>query len=328
MSAAPESARPGGVTPIREWSVRIVFLAVVLGCGVWSLDGRWDEVGAALRSVAPPALVGAVVLTCLGLAVTSVVWRRLLLAFGHDLPPVEARSVFFVSQLGKYVPGAVWAIGVQARLAAKHAVPVRVSVTGALMFTCVHLFTAGAFGAGLVLMGDVAVPGQRWLWALVAVAGVAAMAPPAWAWLVQRMAGSTIGASLADAAGIAGLMALTWATYATAVLLLVPAAGPSMWLVVAVAFTAGYVAGVVVVIAPAGLGAREAVFILVLSPVTGLPVAAAVALLARIVHAVADLVMAALGWGLAQRAREEALDRHPATVGGAWQPALHDDDRL
>ena len=56
----------------------------------------------------------------------------------------------------------------------------------------------------------------------------------------------------------------------------------------------------VVVFAPAGLGAREAVFVLLLAPIVGVAEATALALLARVVHTGADALMAA-GWWLAAR---------------------------
>lgn len=317
------TARPG-VARWRERLLRVVFLAAVVGCAVWSLDGRWDELGAALAGVAPVALLGAVALTCGGLLVTSVVWRRLVLAFGHDLPPTEARSVFFVSQLGKYVPGAVWAIGVQARLAARHAVPVRVSVTVALLFTCVHLVTAGLFGGGLLLALDVAAPGPRWAWALATLGCALALVPAVGAPLLRRAAGCEVRLPGREVLRLVALMTVVWMTYAVAVLLLVPEPGGRTAGVVAVAFAGGYVAGVLVVVAPAGLGARETAFVVLLSPLTGFPVAAAVALLARVVHAAADLLMAAGAWTLARRSARRApvVRRAPAlpaeTVGGRW----------
>ena len=51
--------------------------------------------------------------------------------------------MFFVGQLGKYVPGSVWSIGAHAHLAARHGVPLRVTVGTSLMFLGLNLATAG-----------------------------------------------------------------------------------------------------------------------------------------------------------------------------------------
>lgn len=320
---------------VRPWLVRAVFLAVVVGCMAWSLDGRWDEVVRAVRRVHPLALAAAVVLTCVGLLATSVVWRRTLAAFGHDVPRREARSVFFVSQLGKYVPGAVWAIGVQARLAARHAVPVRVTVTTALMFTGIHLLTAGLVASVLVATGLAPAPGPRWLWGLGAAACVAGFVPAVTRRLLRRAAGTDLVVGWREAVAVVGLMAVAWTAYALALLLLVEDRSPAVLGVLAGAFALGYVAGVLVVVAPAGLGAREATFVAVLSPVTGLPVATAVALLARVVHTVADVLLAAVSWrpdgagsagGAGGPGGSGAADPELSVPAGTVR--CHDDDRL
>ncbi|MFW6775696.1 lysylphosphatidylglycerol synthase domain-containing protein [Nocardioides sp. CPCC 205120] len=333
----------------RAWAVRLVFLAVVLGCAAWSLDGRWHEVGEAVRRVHPVPLVGAVLLTCVGLLATSVVWRRTLGAFGYAVPPREARSVFFTSQLGKYVPGAVWAIGVQARLAARHHVPVRVTITTALVFTGIHLVTAGFLGGVLVAVGLAPAPGPDWLGALAAVGCALGLVPAVTRRVLRRAAGTDLVVGWREPVAVAALMALTWTAYALALLLLVEDRSPRSLAALAGAFALGYVAGVLVVVAPAGLGAREATFVAVLSPMTGLPVATAVALLARVVHTVADLLVAAATWrpsrpggpavGGAAGVDGGAEGAAGAAVGvaGATGPEMsvgtgrvpgHDDDRL
>ena len=70
----------------------------------------------------------------------------------------------------------------------------------------------------------------------------------------------------------------------------------------AVPSPSSYAVGVVVVVAPAGVGAREAVFVLLLTPLTSVAAATALALLARVVHTAADGLMAA-GWSVSRSCR-------------------------
>jgi uncharacterized membrane protein YbhN (UPF0104 family) len=74
------------------------------------------------------------------------------------------------------------------------------------------------------------------------------------------------------------------------------------------AVAAAYLVGVLVVIAPAGVGAREATLGLLLAPTLGVPAAAAVALLSRLVHTVGDLALAGVAWWLARRADDPVPD--------------------
>ena len=67
------------------------------------------------------------------------------------------------------------------------------------------------------------------------------------------------------------------------------------------AFALAYAVGVVIVFAPAGVGAREALFVVLVSPLTSVAAATALALLARVVHTAADGLMAAGWWWAARR---------------------------
>ncbi len=69
------------------------------------------------------------------------------------------------------------------------------------------------------------------------------------------------------------------------------------------AFALAYAVGVVVVLAPAGVGARDALLVLLLTPLLGVADATALALLARVVHTAADGTMAAGWWYAARRTR-------------------------
>jgi uncharacterized membrane protein YbhN (UPF0104 family) len=77
-------------------------------------------------------------------------------------------------------------------------------------------------------------------------------------------------------------------------------------LVVAAAFGLSYALGVVIILAPAGLGPREALFIALLAPVVTLPTAAAMAVVSRLIHAAADLSIALATWAWARRAQPAA----------------------
>jgi uncharacterized membrane protein YbhN (UPF0104 family) len=62
------------------------------------------------------------------------------------------------------------------------------------------------------------------------------------------------------------------------------------------AFATAHMVGVLVVLAPAGAGARELTLIAVLAPFVGVPSATAAALLTRVVHTVADFAVAGIAW--------------------------------
>ena len=107
-------------------------------------------------------------------------------------------------------------------------------------------------------------------------------------------------------------MAVAWLCYSVALVLLSPGLPWHDVAALGGAFALAYAVGVVVVLAPAGVGAREALFVLLLTPVTSVAAATALALLARVVHTAADGVMAAGWWYAARGSVQPALPLSPS----------------
>src|SRR3712207_2250817 len=112
---------------------RVVLGLLVVVAVVWALAGSWHEVSADLARVSPAALAGSTVLALLALVMTLVGWRAMLADLGSPLPIGPASGVLFVGQLGKYLPGSVWTVVVQAEVASRLGVPrKRTAVVGML----------------------------------------------------------------------------------------------------------------------------------------------------------------------------------------------------
>lgn len=287
-------------------AARAAFLVAAVAFGWWGLRPHWDAIGRALGAASPARVALAFLLTLAGLAITGSVWRRILAGYGHDVPPRSGDGIFFLGQLGKYIPGSVWSLGAQAEMARRLQVPPRTTVSVGLVFLWVHLATA-AIVAGL-LVGPVTAGGPvvgvaaR---ALAVAAGAVALTPAVLGRLGTRLARAAEPLHL-DPRGVAtvvALMAVVWLLYGAACVAVLPPAavldaggagrllGP-----VAGAFAASYVVGVLVVVAPAGAGAREVALVALLAPTLGVPVAAAGALLVRVVHTAADVAIAGIAW--------------------------------
>lgn len=294
-------------------ALRAVFLLAVAAFAWHGLHGRLDEVGAALRATSGLGAALALILLVLGLLATGVVWRRLMAAAGADLPLRDGLAMFFVGQLGKYIPGSVWSIGAQAQLAGRKDVPPRTTVAAGLLFLGYHVASGVVAGSVVVLLGGLAVPWPQWLTVLLLVSSTMGMLPVVVRWAGSRIAGRQVAVDVGDSLVILTLMAAAWAAYAVALVLLSPG---HPWVAIAAfggAFALAYAVGVVVVVAPAGVGARETLFVLLLTPLVGIGGATALALLARVAHTAADAAMAA-GWWYAARTAGPPSRRHSPPV--------------
>jgi len=296
------------MTPMRRssWSLaaRLAFVGAALLVGVLALRGRWDEVGDAVAAIPPWGPPVSLVLVMVGLLCTGFVWLRIMSAHGSSLPAGQGLAIFFLGQLGKYLPGSVWSIGAQATLARRFGAPVRRTTSVGLLFLGVHVATAGliAATAGLAGWTDELLPG--WLsWpAIVVIPG--SVSP----WALNRIARRTAGPgsaphlSTTDVGIIHGLMALAWVAYGLALVVLLDEPDLHRLGTLIGAFALAYAVGVVIVLAPAGVGAREAVFVVAAAPSLGVGPAAALAVTARVVHTLADFTMAGLAHVASARA--------------------------
>lgn len=297
-------------------ALRGAFLVAVVVAAAVAFRGHEAEVVAAVTATPPAAVLGALGLVVCGLLVTAVAWLDLLRGFGHRLPGRAGPEVFFLGQLGKYVPGGVWSIGAHAHLARDHGVPARVTAASSLAFLGLNLATASVVTGATSVVGLGPAPLTPLLGGLLLGAGVVALLPP----VVGRFAGLVAGGAgdlrlgVGSVLRLAALMAATWTAYAGAVVLLTPDRSPATLPAAAGAFALSYAVGVAVVVAPAGVGAREVTLVALLAPVVGVAAATAATVVARVLHTAADLLLALVAWLVARRGRApDPVERHPTT---------------
>ncbi len=305
VADASDSARPGpsgrrfaGVA--LATSVRIGFLLVVVGAAGWALASRWPEVVGGFARVSALPMVAAALLAIAGSWLAAFTWCYLLGGLGSRLPMRQGHWVFFVGQLGKYVPGGVWSILAQVSLARDFRVPRVRSGTAGILTLVVGVITSAVISAVTLAIAGRAVLGA-YAWALLIVLPMIIFLHPAlleWATSfigralhrqldLRRIPGGTLlRAALWQVGGQLTLGMHLWLVIGS-----VSGHYPSLLLAVGL-FNVAWVAGLVVIIAPAGAGVREAVLILGLSPMMDPGSALLVALLSRVLSIAADFVLA------------------------------------
>src|SRR5262249_24963396 len=104
-------------------------------------------------------------------------WRGLMIDLGSDLPLPAAARIFYLSQLGKYVPGSVWALLAQVELGREHRGPAPRSATVGGLILMLSL-AARRWAALLALRrAGAGLAGRSW-WASAAVPPLLAGLPP------------------------------------------------------------------------------------------------------------------------------------------------------
>jgi glycosyltransferase 2 family protein len=283
--------------------LRGAFLVVVLGLIVYALWKERSEVLHALRTVSPLTILASLGAGIVGTALPGVVWRDLLLAQGHHVRPAGGARTFFLGQLGKYVPGGIWTMVAQVDLARDLRVPARPAATASLLSLALSVLSA-LIVAGLTL--PIALPGlvagYWWVFAVVPVL-LALLHPRVVAWwsatafrLVRRPAPAVqLGWGVMIRAVL--VLVVSWLALGVQFGVLVNSqrtAGPSLWLLSVGVFALAWVAGFLVIVAPAGAGVREGALVLGLAAALPGGTVLAMALLSRVVLMGADVVLAAV----------------------------------
>jgi glycosyltransferase 2 family protein len=208
----------------------------------------------------------------------------------------RAVRIFFVSNLARYVPGAVWQFaGLAAMAAAAGASPV--AATLAVLLQQLVLLTTGFV---LILSGAPHFLGA-WTRTLDSVSQLllAALLTGALIWLgpralpvvrrwAERVVKRPVPLPSPPHRGFALYVvraALGWVAYGVAFWLFSRAlfgdAAPSAWLA-ATAYVASYLAGLLAIFAPAGIGVREGALVLSLQPAIGAERAFVLAVASRV----------------------------------------------
>jgi glycosyltransferase 2 family protein len=298
--------------------LRPLVALLVLAAVVVAVVRTWHSVSGDLSKLPVWSVGAALVLMLAGLIPTVGAWRILMADLGSPLPWAVAGGVFFVGQLGKYLPGSLWVVLAQSDLAARHGVPRRRTAVVGLVQVGISIVVGLAMG---VLAVPALVSGgvdKAWLLSLVALpAGAVTLHPPvlnrvvAQGLRILRREPLEHAFSRRAVAGAAGVSAIAW--FLIGLQLWVLAVGldaPPGRALLAAGFGYALAAsiGLLVVVVPAGLGARDVAIVLTLSSMMPRSAATAVAIVSRFVVLVADLVAAAAGWAY------ERHDQAPARV--------------
>jgi uncharacterized membrane protein YbhN (UPF0104 family) len=299
---------------LRSRWVRYGFVAVALAAAVWAVQREWDDIVPALRQMPPGLVLASFGVGLVYLLMTMMSWRAVLADLGSRLGPRATFGVFFVSQLGKYVPGGVWNVVAAGELGADHQVPRRRSLSAMLVTLFVSVVSGLAIGVPTLALTAGGLEGAyRWLWLLLPVA-VALLAPPVMNRVLATVMRLARREPLEHPLTTRGtLAAVGWAVVSWAV------AGVQIWLLglgveveaspaalarVVGAYAIAWVVGFLVLVVPAGLGAREVVLLALLAPLVPNDGAVLVlVLVSRIVLTAADVTLAAAGLVVSRRRR-------------------------
>jgi glycosyltransferase 2 family protein len=301
------------------WLRRLMIVAVVVGAGYY-LATRWDEVIDTLGTIPWYSAVLSMLSVSVGLVMSAFSWRVIVNDLGASVGRIQGSQIYLVSQLGKYVPGSVWAYLLQMELGKKVGIPrarMFVSTLVQLGVSVVAMLALGVIALPRLLEDN---PQAVWLYAVLPL-GLVALHPKVMTWgvnlalkvlrkptLEHSLQWKTVGKTL-------GYCLLANTFMGAHLWLLATASGAfdvSLLLICIGTIAIGMLVGILFFVVPSGAGARDLLVALALTPTVGGIAAAAFAVASRVMFTVAELAMAGISAALAH-----SRDRAKAPANGA-----------
>ncbi len=313
--------------------IRIALIVLVVVAATWQLVSHWQEVADTVFRLQWHRAILAQAAIFLGLTCSAMSWQVLLDDLGKPIGMRRGAQIFLVGQLGKYLPGSVWAYVLQIELGHKAGLA-RPRVFAATVFSVVVGVVAALFAGSLAIPRlvdqDPRLAWLPWLY-LVLPAAVVMLYPPVLTAIVRlgfRLLRrprpdhpATLRAVMASVASAVG----TYTFFGIHLWMLADTRegltlGPLSLCIGTMAIA--MLAGLAFFLLPSGVGARELVIIVALTPVVGVGPATAYAAVSRVMFTLAELLAAGGAAAIAVWARRrdgaDTLDTRPS---GAAQDA-------
>ncbi|MFI5959992.1 lysylphosphatidylglycerol synthase transmembrane domain-containing protein [Cryptosporangium sp. NPDC051539] len=296
-------------------AAKVLLLVLMVAFAGYALAKNWGRFTEALRELNPWVAVVSLPPVALAMFCAAQVWRTLLSDLGAPIPAWAAARIFFISQLGKYLPGSVWSIATQMELGRQYKVPRRV---GFAVGVLALLLTAAVGLPVAVVTLPLAAPdvlGKYW-WGMLAI-------PFLLAFLHPRVLGplANFGFKLirqpklpklpslpgiSKAAGWQVLVSVCFGVHAAILLVGLGAPIGSSLLAAIGGYALAYALGLLAIPLPAGLGVRDGVLLATFATVVSGPQAAVVVVLSRVALTVIDITLASGFLALSRRVKAKS----------------------
>lgn len=277
----------------------------LVGFTAWYLWQQWEGASAAHIGLhfAPAWLGAATIIVLATYALLVEVWRRVLSRYGSTIPFSAAARVWFVSNLGKYVPGKVWQVTTMTLMLSQLQVPVATAAGASAVITIANVLAGFALLVVLGMPALRAVAGGHDTALIVAtlILVIALLAAPFIMRVLSSLASRLFRRPLAltvPAGGAwlaVGGCLVAWVLYGFAFQLLVRSilgSASAPWISYVAVYTLSYLIGYLALFAPGGIGPRELSlsYLLITLQIASPPEAAIITIASRLWLTVLEIV--------------------------------------
>ena len=296
--------------------IRVLVAAGALVALAATIVDLWSRLAEVVMSANKGDILVGAVFVVLAILSNMASWWVILKGFGYRIPFITGARIFFISQIGKYLPGSVWPVMAQVSLGTDHNIPRIISTTAATVALMIGVVAGSVVGGIAVITSNpVLFSSYSWVLAVVPV-GLVVLSPPVMHRLIAllmrltRREGDVPRLPFTTMASAAGLSVVMWLMLGAHTAMLARSLGAQqegLYTASVGAYAFAWIAGFVVVILPAGIGLREGILLIAFEAALGRPGALALALLSRFTLVLVDLVAALMAFATGGFAASSSL---------------------
>jgi hypothetical protein len=299
------------VTGVKRWALWGAQAILAVGVAWFVIDalaGQWDEFRQleVSLSIRPWYILLAACLVLLAYVLLVGAWASLVASWSRALPYRVAFRIWAVSNLGRYVPGKIWTVAGLAALARREGASPWAATGSALLMQLLALGTGALIV--MVTLPDLGTPMALAAGIILSALGIGAITNRRAVALLARLVGRPGDLrALAPRAATLGVIAniAAWTCYGAAFWLLagglLPDPGALTLRASVGIFAAGYLVGLLALFSPGGVGVREAMYLALITPLTGGGMAIALTIGSRLLLTATEITAALLAMAVAAR---------------------------
>ena len=314
---APQATptQEAGKRKVKSPARRVIYFALI--CAVlyfvgWALVRNIRKVSWGQISL-NPWFIGLSFVAMLGLRCLAGLSLHVVLdALDSRIEWRRAMAIGWIGNLARYIPGKVATVASQIVLLKESGVRPALAVTATFLVGALAIPAALIMATPLLFMHDgmAGLPGRWLVILLIVVAGFVGLHPHVFIFIsniaLRKMGRKTISVSVSRRKLLlaAGLLAVKLSFFGTGLWLVARSLVPvdlSLWPYFVAAASCARLSTLLAFFTPAGLGVREGMYLLILGPVIGPGPAALVAIVARLVAILSDLVIGGAALRLLRR---------------------------
>src|ERR1700722_5645075 len=279
--------------------LKLAVVVIAIALGAYTIAKEWHDVHHALGQIGFVSCLWALLALLVMQYATLREWQALLAGLGSPLRTTTAGRIFFVGQLGKYIPGSLWPVLTQMELGARASVPRARSASASILTMIISLATGLLVAAATLPFAHYS---ADYDWVFIPVPVILVSLYPRvlnpllnWLFKLTKRPGLDQPVTLTMLSKALAWSFLAWIANGVQIWILADKLGAPAGRTILIAlggYAFAWCVGFVIIFAPAGAGFRDGLLAPFLAPVLAHSPALAVALVSRAVNTISDLLVA------------------------------------